>query len=314
MSNFTISLLNVVRSLNQNDRTIPISTQIDNALPLIFNFPFPIFLEEHRKVLERKIVMKYLNREIGYETFPLWQLHMEETLNRIMPFYNQLYALQSHYENDIFEAMRDTFMETEHYNNTKKTGTDNVNRTGTDNYSRLNTGSYENSRTDTVTGSVNEQGQTTYGKKTETCNEGTDTDETVSETYHSDFPQGNLNSKVDYSTSSDTTDSTLNHNYGSRVTAQDSGADGAVKTTNTGETSEEHDNHTYTNDFKDTAIKANRDITTYDTNVNDSGKSATKGHSGRTFAEMYREFAENVKNVDELIINELNPLFIMIYD
>jgi len=64
---------------------------IGDALPKIFDFDFPIFDENYREVLERKIIKHFYTREIGFETVGLWKLKLNTKLNEIMPYYNQLY-------------------------------------------------------------------------------------------------------------------------------------------------------------------------------------------------------------------------------
>lgn len=64
---------------------------IEKALPFIFDFTFPIFNENYRQTLERKIIKHYYTREIGYETVGLWKLKLGIKLNEIMPYYNKLY-------------------------------------------------------------------------------------------------------------------------------------------------------------------------------------------------------------------------------
>ena len=52
---------------------------------------YPIFDENYRYVLNKKILLTYYTREICAETVGLWKLQMRQVLNNIMPFYNQLY-------------------------------------------------------------------------------------------------------------------------------------------------------------------------------------------------------------------------------
>lgn len=68
-----------------------VNTVIQNAVPKIFNFQWPIFDESYRNVLETKILKHYYTREIGLETYGLWKLKLDTKLNEIMPYYNQLY-------------------------------------------------------------------------------------------------------------------------------------------------------------------------------------------------------------------------------
>lgn len=64
---------------------------IANSLEKIFDFDFPIFDENYRKVLETKIIRHFYTREIGFETVGLWKLKLNTKLNEIMPYYNKLY-------------------------------------------------------------------------------------------------------------------------------------------------------------------------------------------------------------------------------
>lgn len=57
----------------------------------IFDFTYPIFDENHRSELERKILAHYYSREIGFETVALWKFKLASKMNEIMPYYNQLY-------------------------------------------------------------------------------------------------------------------------------------------------------------------------------------------------------------------------------
>lgn len=75
------------KSVGYND----VNTVIQNAIPKIFSFDWPIFDETYRNVLETKILKHYYTREIGLETYGLWKLKLDTKLNEIMPYYNQLY-------------------------------------------------------------------------------------------------------------------------------------------------------------------------------------------------------------------------------
>lgn len=64
---------------------------INRSLPIIFDFDFPIYDENYRAILERKIIKHFYMREIGLETVELWKLFLNQKLNEIMPYYNELY-------------------------------------------------------------------------------------------------------------------------------------------------------------------------------------------------------------------------------
>lgn len=52
---------------------------------------YPIFKEDYRPNLNNKIITRFYNREIGFETIDQFILNIKRTLNEEMPFYNQLY-------------------------------------------------------------------------------------------------------------------------------------------------------------------------------------------------------------------------------
>lgn len=83
---------------------------IENSVDDIFNFNWPIFDEAYRVPLEIKILRHFYTREIGEETFGLWQLRLCDRLNVIMPYYNQLYKS----ELIKFNPMYDVDLTTEH--------------------------------------------------------------------------------------------------------------------------------------------------------------------------------------------------------
>ena len=73
--------------------TITIKTLIDNN----FDFKmtqYPIFDENYRETLNNNILNHYYENEIGFETAPLFRFYLNQKLNEIMPYYNELYKVQ----------------------------------------------------------------------------------------------------------------------------------------------------------------------------------------------------------------------------
>lgn len=64
---------------------------IANVRTKIFDFKYPIYKEEHREELETKIIKHYYMREIGFETWGRFKLALNERMNLIMPYFNDLY-------------------------------------------------------------------------------------------------------------------------------------------------------------------------------------------------------------------------------
>lgn len=97
MANFTTEVRTICEyyaGYEESQERDKVQDIITDAMPHIFDFDFPIFDEEYRPVLERKILMHYYTREIALETVALWKLKLEARLNEIMPKYNKLYNLE----------------------------------------------------------------------------------------------------------------------------------------------------------------------------------------------------------------------------
>ena len=56
---------------------------------------YPIFDENYRAILNRKILNHYYMHEIGYETPDLFNHEMMVRMDEIMPYYNEMYRIQS---------------------------------------------------------------------------------------------------------------------------------------------------------------------------------------------------------------------------
>ena len=79
--------------------TITIKTLIDNN----FDFQmtnYPIFEENYREILNNNILHHYYENEIGFETASLFRFYLNQKLNEIMPYYNELYKIQKKLIND----------------------------------------------------------------------------------------------------------------------------------------------------------------------------------------------------------------------
>ena len=148
MSKYTTQLRYIVE--NYSDPTSRTSERINQSLPFIFDFDYPIWSEDYRKILERKIIMHYFNKEIGLETVGLWKLYLEERLNLIMPYYNEIYQTVS----KKYEWLEDV-------NYTEKYEGDKNNISNVKDNGKTNT---INMGTDTTISSINETNETTNNK------------------------------------------------------------------------------------------------------------------------------------------------------
>lgn len=350
MSKYTISILELIREYTA-DSNLPISQRIDLAIPKIFDFSFPIYEETHRKVLERKILMHYLNKEIGLETSDLWKLYLENRLNEIMPYYNELYRLQDEMTGIDFLHDTDLKINEEHENTetgAQETKLDTTNETTgknteTDILTSTNTSS-ENSTTDS-TGTTTDTTATTLtgektekGKQTNTGSSGSSSNGEISEngtsnTVTSSFPQGRLAGGNYADGSNDTTTTNTSSNTTTTESTESrTVADEKTTTENSTTQSQNDGSHTdktvVTNSSKNeqTNVRDNAQNTSSNTTGTQTGKenfensdSGTRnekkyGLSGnRTIASMILEYRDSILNIDKMIIDELADLFITIY-
>lgn len=56
---------------------------------------YPIFDENHRDVLNEKIINHFYNQEIGQETISMFRLALARKMNEIMPLYNEHYKISA---------------------------------------------------------------------------------------------------------------------------------------------------------------------------------------------------------------------------
>ena len=171
MSKYTTEVRFICESLTGHDDSTgydDIDSIIQDAIPLIFSFDFPIFDEEYRNVLCTKILRHYYTREIGLETYGLWKLKLQTKLNEIMPYYNKLYETELYKYNPLHDVDMTTT------NVGQKTGE----RTDVQNDDRTNT--FSGSR-------ISENEQTNVAS-----NENTRNSDSQDRDMYSDTPQGGL--------------------------------------------------------------------------------------------------------------------------
>lgn len=107
MAYFTTTVRTICESLlgyEEPQGYSQIDSIVTNSAPLLFDFDFPIWDENYRLTLEKKILKHYYMKEIGAETVGLWKLWLDEKLNLIMPYYNQLYKTTTYEFNPLYEV------------------------------------------------------------------------------------------------------------------------------------------------------------------------------------------------------------------
>ena len=277
-----------VESPAWSDQTT-VDTIIDSAIPKVFDFTFPIFSEDYRKTLEHHILQHFYTREIAFQTVGRWKLGLQQKLNDIMPYYNKLYESQE-LDVDPFNNIDVTETSESSGNTTSK---NNTTRNGTS----VTTGSSETNDTADGTSGTETNGTTTTNNSQDTTANRTDA--------FSDTPQGTL-SNVD-----NLTYLTEYRKIGENNNVTDTG-----EQTTTGNadvtTHDETNSNTKTNSQSETDSTETASGET--TNSGNYTKTIKGKNTGTSYSELITAYRETFLNIDMMIIEELEELFLQIYD
>lgn len=182
-----------------------VDTIITNAIPKIFTFTFPIFDENYRTVLEKKILKHFYTREICEETVGLWKLRLDAKLNEIMPYYNKLYKSELLEFNPLYTTNLTRTKKTDYDSNRNTSNNGTVNSTSNSNGSGSGTNSnvgldlYSDTPQGSLTNVENETYLTNVRKTTDTGNSSSTTsNSTTGNVTNSDTGTDALNSTEDY--------------------------------------------------------------------------------------------------------------------
>lgn len=355
---------------------------IKNSVDDIFSFDWPIFDEAYRVPLEIKILRHFYTREIGEETFGLWQLRLCDRLNVIMPYYNQLYRS----ELIKFNPMYDVDLTTEH----ERANDGVMNRSEHADFSRQDQSERDNKRNSVDDGSnetdfvgnknskgTNEQieGMSSNNESTgsenstsnsknwatnvsssDGVNEGTRSNKNVNR--FSDTPQGNVNIGGGPNDGNASAESVFGNGYLTNVTIVDdetktkdkNKSESLSDDTSEGVVSQTINRNDNTTNKTDRSLSGADDRTdnersstkNYTSNVHDgtenekvtgsgshtndvTGKTTTMNtedfiqrvsgkRGGLTYSKMLDEFRKTFLNIDRMVLNDLESLFMGLWE
>jgi len=249
---------------------------IEKSRAKIFDFDYPIFDENYRSVLETKIIKHYYTREIAAETVGLWKLWLDERMNNIMPYYNQLYKSELLEFNPLYDTdiTTDSNRKINHEENStdKNVRTDNLNN--------------KNTRTDNLS--------------TQNSHEDHDTDSGTNDnlTAYSDTPQNGLKgvTELNYLTNATKVNGSDNKKHDNN---------GSYNTKNTG---------TQVDDATQTGTVSNDGSGTKKYDNTDEYLEHVKGKRGTdSYAKILQEYRKTFLNIDQMIINSLSDLFMGVW-
>ena len=231
---------------------------------------YPIFDENYRETLNRKILDHYRYREIGFETPQRFKHYLVTKMGEIMPYYNQMYESQAIKINPLSKYMFEETLTKETDGESDNTIAASENRLG-DSRRRRSEQEDEN-RSGTST-----QNQDLFNVESDTPAGFLSVSDIKSNTWAS--KAGRSENEI---TDENTDDRTRSASETETVTTDDQ-----TRTTSSGRST----------------------ITT----TEDYIKHITSSFQGKTDSMLLVEYRETFINIDLMIINELNTLFMGVY-
>lgn len=279
MSNYTTQVRYICETYagyTESQGFMSVDEILDVACPKVFDFSFPFYSNDSDKLLlEKKILKHYYTREICCETVGRWKLFLEDRMNTIMPYYNQLYAsaqLQ-------FDPLKDTNYTLNHDGDIVSHGT--TLGQGTSD----STGSRQS-----IDGGQDTRNWNRAEKYTEW-------------NLFSDTPQGGI---AGIQGAED--DPSLGDNAyltDARHVIHDGTGTSGTETANYGRT-----NNTTTTDHATTANNVTTDSTTDNTYL----ESIVGKRNSMTYSKMLQEYRETMLNIDKMVMDELKDLFFTLWE
>lgn len=302
---------------------------ISKSAPLIFDFDYPIFDDDYKIPLEKKIIKHYYLREIGFETVGIWKLKLNDKLNEIMPYFNQLYKSELLKFNPLIDVDVKTTSITAGKGNTDFTQADSKTTAETetkkDVFSSAEHSAFDSSKTGsasgesasegtsngTLTNSSTSSNSSTFSSSSTSSNTGSTSDtSTVTKKYsdkddYSDTPQGSVGNleNLTYLTnarrkSGDSTDSTTSKgsSSGELTASEKTTTSGEGKASSTDTTKNTTKNTSTSKDTTSGTETSTNDKTFNSTDTVNSSRngSASSDVSSNTATTNTQDYVENV--------------------
>lgn len=281
-----------------------IDSIIANSWNKIFTSKAPFFDENYRSVLCQKILKHYYLREICCETVGIWTFWMNERLETIMPYYNQLYRS----ELIKFEPLNDVNLTRSHNRTVDGTEVQNGETSDTTNDTREITNSGTKNTTNDGTRKVTGTNDTK-----ETVTSGTTSSAESNETkrdLYSDTPQGAITGLE-------------NENYltNARKITDNVTSSGSEDVNTTRNIDNEYEENGTTNNEEKTTTNNTENMTANGSKIGTNKHTGTSnttedyletliGKQGSsTYSKMLMEFRETFLNIDMMVIDEFKDLF-----
>jgi hypothetical protein len=91
MASYTMMLQDYIEQATQDTDTMTTRDRIEAGRSKLFDFDYPLFDLNYKKVFETHFIRTFYMREIGFETEGLFKFKLENWLSINMPYYNKLF-------------------------------------------------------------------------------------------------------------------------------------------------------------------------------------------------------------------------------
>lgn len=282
---------------------------------------YPIFDAAYRSALNDKIIDHFYFREIGFETAAQFAWYMRRTMNEIMPKYNALYTAQAtmDLEHPLSDYVRHRIETWEGH--VDDDTADNLRRDFTGSQAKTYNNAHNLTENDTLQATDNDTHNVTVSESTENSSVDTGTSSSVdtNRNVFQDTPMSLLSNEgspsvegLDYATNV-----TYDNGSGSTNTRNTSDSEGerSSRTTETdartkSETRNKQLSETDASTTNDSRIEATTDARTVTRDKDDAGERTYDEYgNNRSWALLMEEFADKWMNIDMMVIDDLETLF-----
>lgn len=308
MAMYSMQLREIIeREIEDRDDYYELSNKdkIELGRKRLFDFDYPIFDENYRKVFENHFIRTFYMREIGFETEGLFKFQLETWLLVNMPYYNKLF----HSENIMYNPLSNTMTQTSRNsgsetNRKDKTDTDTARKDNTDSESEID-GKSE-STTDTK-----ENVEAT--SKTDT------TEDTTEDNFHRNVGSNTPDSRLQLSTK----DGSGVIEYASNIEENKENNERNTESTSDTKSDQETKSNTETKETTNTKSDSTEDYTSdveenqkYTSDIEETSDYLER-QSGKvgavSYPQLIQEHRQAFLRIENRMFSEMNQLFMLVY-
>lgn len=276
---------------------------------------YPIFDEAYRPTLETMILKHYYMWEIGAETVGLFKLWLNERMNEIMPKYNLMYSALDFIKTRAM-PFDDTDLQTTHEGQDDTVGSSSGTVSSDDSESSTRAELETESRAEQETGSKSETEEGTSENATNNTSASNQTNTTDHLNKYADTPQGGLSGLLNdtYLTNATKDDGTDTTSTSATAAASSAGSDSRERSGTDSRSRSGTDSKARSGeDQREGSKNEQHNEANAVLNVRQYVEHVTGRRGGQSFYSEFYEMAEKLRSIDQMIIRDLQDLFMGVW-